>query len=192
MSGLSEADRAIVRDALEELRATPPPRELAPVGCLMALPGFLLVLVVPVAARRFGMEGGLATVALAVGFVLLVAGVALWFAGPRLARGHPVAAAEAALRRLEAWDPEHGDREEVLRAATLLVRNAVVAHGGTRALAVDPGEARRRLGPLVPLVREVERELVAEGQAHPLFSNAPHAEGAGDAGTEGDESPGVQ
>lgn len=170
MSVLSQADLAVVREALEDLRAAGPPRDLAPVGCVVGLPGVLLLLVLPIAGRRLGLHAGVATFVVVVGIVLLVLGLALWYAAPGQAQAHAVAAAEAALRRLEAWDPDQGDRSEALRAATLLVRSGHSIHGATPRLAVDPDKARARLGAMVVLVEAVEEVLIGAGGALPLFT----------------------
>ncbi len=181
VSALSEADLAVVLEALEELRAAPPPRDLAPIGCVMGLPGVLLLLVLPIAGRRLGITNGAAAVVAGVGIVLLLFGLALWYASPGQARAHAVAASEAALRRLEAWDPRTGAREEALRAATLLVRSGHAIHGGSPARVVDTDEARRRLGPMTVLVEDVEEALVDAGGALRLFTPADRPEGVGDA-----------
>lgn len=181
MSALSEADLAVVLEALEELRAAPPPRDLAPIGCVMGLPGVLLLLVLPIAGRRLGIAAGAAAVVASAGILLLLAGLVLWYAAPGQARAHAVAASEAALRRLEAWDPRTGEREEALRAATLLVRSGHAIHGGSRARVLDPDEARRRLGAMTVLVEAVEEALVDAGGALRLFTPTDRAEGEADA-----------
>jgi hypothetical protein len=183
VSALSEADLAVVREALEDLRAAPPPRDLAPIGCVVGLPGVLLLLVLPIAGRRLGLQAGAATLVVVAGIVLLAVGLALWYAAPGQAHAHAVAAAEAALRRLEAWDLGAGDRREALRAATLLVRSGHSIHGATPRLAVDPQEARVRLGAMVALVEAVEEALLDAGGALPLFTSPRRGpEGAGGAG----------
>lgn len=170
MSVLGEEDLAVVHEALEDLRAAPPPRDLAPIGCVLGLPGVLLLLVLPIAGRRLGLQAGEATVFVVTGIVLLGVGLVLWYSAPGQAHAHAVAAAEAALRRLEAWDPRAGDRREALRAATLLVRSGHSIHGATPRLAVDPDRARARLGAMSVLVEAVEEALLEEGGALPLFT----------------------
>jgi hypothetical protein len=172
---LDERDRLAVRDALEEILADQP-RDLASLGCLVVLPGVLILLVVPVVGRLVGIAPGLATVAIVAGVVLLVVGIAMWMGAPGLIRGRSKAAAEAALRQLEQGDD---DREVMLRAATLLLTHAHATVGATTSLSLSVDEARKRLGSKLPLVVEVERFLLAEGQIYPAFT-AAEGEGEGD------------
>ena len=172
---LTDRDRMTVRDTLAEIRAAPPPRNHAGLGCVMALPGFVILLVFPVVARKFAVGGGLATPILVVGGLLLVVGLVLWFTAGGLVRGHAIAAAEAALRTLEAGDE---DGEVLLRASTLLLTHAYATHGPATAETFDFEAARPRLGARLDLVLAVEALLVAEEAIYPVFTVA---ESPGDA-----------
>jgi hypothetical protein len=163
---LNDRDRLAVRDALEEILADQP-RDLASLGCLVVLPGVLILLVVPVVGRLLGLASGLATGAIVAGVILLVVGIAMWLGAPGLIRGRSTAAAEAALRQLEQGEE---DREVMLRAATLLLTHAHATVGATTSLSLSVGEARERLGALLPLVVEVERFLLEEEQIYPAFT----------------------
>ncbi|MHB1192163.1 MAG: hypothetical protein ACYC6F_03875 [Longimicrobiales bacterium] len=165
-SSLSEQDRRAVLDTLGEIRASPPARDWSRPGCLMALPG-LLLLVLPVAGKGLGLTSGLVTPLLVLGGVLLVVGIVLRLGAGGFARGHVTAAAEAALRALEAGDE---DREVLLRAATLLLCNAWAAYGPSTVEAFDFAAARARLGPRLTLVTEVEGILLEEGAIYPVFT----------------------
>jgi hypothetical protein len=171
---LNDRDRLAVRDAVEEILADQP-RDLASLGCLVVLPGVLILLVVPVVGRFLGIGSGLATAAIIVGVILLAVGVAMWMGAPRFLRGRSTAAVEAALRQLQ---QEGEEREVLLRAATLLLTHAHATVGATTSLSLSVDEARRRLGTLLPLVVEVERYLLAEGEIYPVFSSG---EGKGEA-----------
>lgn len=164
---LRDTDLRIVHQALDELRATPSPVDRAPLGCAMALPGFAILLVLPVIGRRLDLGSGIATTALVVGGALVVIGVVLWFSAGGFVRGHALAAAEAALRTLESGED---DREVLLRAATLLVVNGYATYGPTTATAVDVDKARVRLGKHLGLVEAVEGVLLEKGAAYPLFT----------------------
>jgi hypothetical protein len=174
---LSDNDRALVRQTLHEIREAPPPRDRGPVGCVVALPGFVILLVFPPAARILGVGSTLGGVAIGIGVVLVVVGVALWFGAGRFVRGHAVAAAEAALRTLEAGEE---DRTVMLRAATLLLTNAYATYGSSATRSFDPEDARRRLGERRALVVEVEELLVDEGAVDPVFTAADGEAGPGD------------
>ncbi|HSG49320.1 MAG TPA: hypothetical protein VLA43_15975 [Longimicrobiales bacterium] len=164
---LSDIDRRTVHEALDEIRATPSPVDRAPLGCALALPGFAILLVFPVVGRMMDLGSGVATVALTLGGALVVVGIVLWFSAGGFVRGHAVAAAEAALRTLEAGDQ---DREVLLRAATLLVVNGYATYGPTTSTAVDVDKARTRLGRHLGLVEAVEDLLLEEGAAYPIFT----------------------
>ncbi|HSG09461.1 MAG TPA: hypothetical protein VLA36_13960 [Longimicrobiales bacterium] len=166
---LSDIERRIVHEALDEIRATPSPVDRAPLGCAIALPGFAVLLVFPVVGRMLGLGSGVATLALILGGALVVVGVVLWFSAGGFVRGHALAAAEAALRALEADDE---DREVLLRAATLLVVNGYATYGPTTSTAVDVDKARVRLGKHLGMVEAVERLLLEEGAAYPIFTKS--------------------
>jgi hypothetical protein len=131
------------------------------------LPGFAVLLVFPMVGRMMDLGSGVATVALGLGGVLVVVGVVLWFSAGGFVRGHALAAAEAALRTLESGEE---DREVLLRGATLLVVNAYATYGPTTSTAVDVDKARLRLGKHLGLVEAVERLLLEEGAAYPIFT----------------------
>ena len=166
---LSDIERRIVREALDEIRATPSPVDRAPLGCAIALPGFAVLLIFPVVGRMLGLGSAVATLALILGGVLVVVGVVLWFSAGGFVRGHALAAAEAALRTLEADDE---DQEVLLRAATLLVVNGYATYGPTTSTAVDVDKARTRLGKHLGMVEAVERLLLEEGAAYPIFTKS--------------------
>lgn len=186
-SPLRPSDLDVVDEALEEIRAGEGPVDRGPMGCVLALPAFVVLLVLPVLGRRFALPSSVATPLLVVAIGLLVVGLVLWFTAGGFVRGHVKAAAEAALRSLEAWTPEEGHREEALRAATLLVMNARASYGSTTTAAFDPEEARRRVGATLPLVEAVERHLVGRGVTYPVFTGEDEAGGGGEAGPDGGE-----
>lgn len=176
---LTEQDRRAVLGTLEEIRSAPPPRDLAGVGCVMALPGFVLLLVVPVLGRRLGLPAGAAVPVLVVGGALLIVGLVLWLTAGGFVRGRSIAAAEAALRTLEAGDD---DREVLLRAATLLLCHAYATYGPSTAEAFDFGAARARIGPRLELVTAVEGVLLEKGEIYPVFTLGDGAPPKGEAG----------
>ncbi|MDP2956285.1 MAG: hypothetical protein Q8N53_07680 [Longimicrobiales bacterium] len=175
-SPLPDRDRLLVLETLQEIRSAPPPRSLAGLGCVMALPSFFLVLVFPVVGRRLDVSSALATTVLVIGGALLVVGLLLWFTAGGFVRGHTIAAAEAALRTLEAGDE---DRDVLLRAATLLLCNAYATYGPSTAEAFDFEAARARLGPRLELVLAVEGILLKEGATYPVFTLESGAEPGG-------------
>lgn len=181
---LSPPDRAVVDGAVAEILAGPRPKDRGPLGCALAMPGFLVLLIMPVVVRRFGLGDGVGLASLWIGLGLLIVGLVMYFTAGGFVRGHYSAAAEAGLRGLESWADDSGDREEALRGATLVLLNAMAAYGATSALSFDPAEARRRIGPsLMPLVEAVEEHLVAEGSIYRVFTEWPDDE-RNDSGSE--------
>jgi hypothetical protein len=133
----------------------------------MALPGFLLLLLVPMLGRMLALGSAFATVGLILGLVLLVVGLTLWFTAGGAMRRRSMAASEAALRTLEAGTD---DREVLLRAATLLLCNAHATHGPATVQSFDFVSARTRLGGRLDLVLAVEAVLLEEEAVYPVFS----------------------
>ena len=172
-SPLRPEDLEAVEQAVEDVRGEQGPVDRGPLGCVLALPAFVALLVVPVLGRQLGLPSAVATPVVIGAIVLLVVGLTLWFTAGGFVRGHVMAAAEAALRTLEGWEPEAGHREEALRASTILVMNAWASYGPTTSQAFDPDEARERLGPTLPLVEAVERHLVERGVTYPVFTEEP-------------------
>lgn len=169
---LTPGDRKAVDAALDEIREEGPV-DRAPLGCVLSLPAILVLLVTPVLDRRFGLTAAVSTPIIVTAVALLIVGITVWLSAGRFVRGHMATAAEAALRALETWSPRDDEREEALRAATLLVMNAHTIYGPTTTLAVDPDQARARIGDALPLVLAVERHLVEKGVAHPLLTEQP-------------------
>jgi hypothetical protein len=167
---LRDEDAAVVREAMDEILGTPPPPDRGPAGCVVALPGFVMLLLYPPVARMLGLPGWLAVVVVSAGILFLAVGLILWFTAGTLGRRHAVAAAEAGLRALESWSPEQGDREEALRAATLMLMNSFAQSGTTAVTTFDADDARRRIAHRMPLVEAVERYLLEQAVLYPLFT----------------------
>ena len=179
---LSAHDVGIVRDALEDIEAEPPPKNWGAVGVMAALVGVVALVVVPLLARTVPVPHGAVITALVMGAALVVLGVVARASAGGFARGRSIAAAEAALRQLESDDP---DRETALRAATLLLVHAYAMYGPKPSASFDFLAGRRRLGERVPLVEAVERELLRDNRIDPVFTDAPLDEGDGGGEEEG-------
>lgn len=182
---LRPEDLEVVDEALREIREEEGPVDRGPLGCVLALPAFLALLVIPVLGRQLALPDRVATPMIVASVILLVVGLVLWFTAGGFVRGHVAAAAEAALRTLEAWTPEAGHRDEALRAATLLVMSAYASYGPTTTQTFEPEEARKRLGPTLVLVEAVERYLVDKGVTYRVFTDDPDE---GDEPASGDSS----
>jgi len=173
-ASLSDSERLAVRETLRELREAPAPRNLSGVGCVIALPAFAVLLVFPVVGRWLDVGMGVAKLVLILAGALLVVGLLLWFTAGGFARGHVMAAAEAALRTLAAGEE---DRDVLLRAATLLLFNAYATYGPSTVEAFDFDATRARLGPRLELVVAVERLLLEDGAIYPVFTAAAGGDG---------------
>ena len=168
-AALGSADLEVVLETLEEIRGMPPPRDNQPTGCLMSLGGIVVLLGMPVLARFVEIGSGAGSWGLIVGGALTVIGVVTWMTAGGFVRGNYIAAAEAALRELEGWTAEDGDREVALRAATLLLTHSVAVYGPTSTSSFEPHEAEKRLGAMMPLVLAVQQVLVEEEACYPVF-----------------------
>jgi hypothetical protein len=179
---LSPEDLEVVHETLQEIRDMPPPRDNHATGCLMSIGGLVVLLGLPALGRVMTISQGLGTVGLLIGGASLALGIIVWMTAGGFVRGQSFAAAEAALRELEGWGAEEGDREVALRAATLLLTHAVVQYGPTSTSTFERAEAEVRLAPMMPLVMAVQEVLVEEEAAYPIFgteeendSDEPHS-----------------
>ena len=118
---LTDLDRLLIDETLEEIDAEPPPRDLGPLGGPMALCGLLVVIGFLLLGRVLPPPPFFTVAGLGIGAVLMIVGIILRVAGGGFVRGRSLAAAEAALRRLEGRDE---DRAVLIRAATLLLAYA--------------------------------------------------------------------
>jgi len=164
---LSDEDLLVIREALAEINASPPPRDFGGAGCAISVLALALLLTFPALGRKLAVGTGTATTVLVAGGVLLTVGIVLRLSAGGFVRGHAIAAAEAALRSLEAGE---GDRETQLRAATLLLRHAFATYGPTTSEAFDFAAARTRLGARLELVTAVETFLLEEKAIFPVFT----------------------
>ena len=176
-ASLGPEERAVVDEAVADVLAGPRPTDRGPVGCLMAMPGFLILVVAPLMAPRLDLPVVVGTMVLIAGGALLVIGLVLHFSAGRFARGHYMTAAEAGMRGLEAWDPETDDREDALRGATLVLLNAMAALGAAPTASIDIEKGRERIGALMPMVEAVEEYLVAQGSSYRVFTKGPEGDG---------------
>jgi len=175
---LSAHDLGIVREALADIEAEPPPKDWGAVGVAVALVGLVVLVGVPLLARTMSVPHGVVIAALTAGAAMVVLGVVARASAGGFARGRSIAAAEAALRHLESDDP---DRETALRAATLLLVHAYAMYGPKPSASFDFLAGRRRLGERMAVVEAVERELLRDGRIDPVFTDAPLPEPEGDA-----------
>lgn len=167
---LDASDRRVVRETREELLAAPARPDRARLGCPTAILGLLLLVGWPRIADSVPGGSFVSPFILLAGALMLIGGPVLALAGGVGGRRAAEAAVEAALRRLE--DP-HTDREAALRAATVLIVHAFTSQGPTTVQTFEPHEVAGRVGPRLPLVVAVERELVADGSAYPMFTLEP-------------------
>lgn len=172
---LSAEDLRVVHETLQEIREMPPPRDNQGAGCVLSMVGIFLLLVLPYVARLVPVSPTVGRVGLLVGGAATVVGVVLWLTAGGFVRGNYIAAAEAALRELEAWTPEEGDREVALRAATLLLTHAVATYGPTSSQSFEVAEAEGRIGHMLPMILAVQDVLVEEGAAYEVFGASDDA-----------------
>ena len=194
---LSDIDRRVVRETVEELEAAPPPSSRRLPGCLAAFVGLALLVGWPRVEERLPGGDFVSPFVLLTGWLLVLGGPLLALFGGGGQERAARAAVEAALRRLEA--PE-ADRETVLRAATLLVVHGWVAGppgevedpsstegsssaegasavaGASAKRTFDPEEVAPRIGEHLPLVKTVEGHLAGRHGVRPVFTLAEDPE----------------
>ncbi len=157
------AQRAAICAEWRRIAAEPAPAGLRPYGCLAVITGGVLFFALPQLGIRLPPPWN--TVLLgAIG--LLVAGglfVGVFMGSGRYGRAS--ARAEAALQALSG--DQAIDESVRLRLAVDLIAHARVADGPTVSAAVDPAQARQRLGSNLDYVVAVERVLAQEiGDLH--------------------------
>jgi len=166
---LSDFDRRVVREAVEDLETARDAGAGPRVGWALGAVG----LVVIVGWWRFG--GAVPAAQFVSPFVWLggllcaLGGAVLALTGGAGGRRAAQAAVEAALRRLE--DPA-SDRETVVRAAVLLLWHGSWREGTTTSPTFEAGPARERIGAVMPIVEEVERALVGRNLVASIFTLA--------------------
>lgn len=166
---LTDHDRRVVQETLADLEGATPPGGRAALGCPAAFVGLLVLVVWPRIVHRVPGGDFVSPFVLLGGVILLLGGPVLALLGGGGGARAAEAAVEAALRTFE--DPR-ADRETVLRASTLLLAHAHVSRGPTTIHAFEPDQAASRIGDRLAVVEAVERHLVEEGIAHPVFTLA--------------------
>lgn len=164
---LDHVDRRVVRETLEEIHQAPVPAERGRYGCLAAVIGLMVLVAWPRVVDRVPGGAFVSPFVWLAGVVLVLGGPAMALLGSGGGGREAAAAVEAALRRL--GDPA-SDRETLLRAATLLVSHAYTARGPTTVQTFDTEKVAPRIGARLPLVLAVERRLVDEDAAYPVFT----------------------
>jgi hypothetical protein len=179
---LTDTDRLVIHETLEEIESTPPPADPGPIGCPIALLGVGALVGLPFIGRMLDVPRTVVVVVVVGGAAALVIGLILSMTSGGFVRGASIAAVEAAVRQLEDGDNE---REVLLRAATLLLAHAYVSHGPTMTSSFERHEVGPRIERAMPLVLAVEAHLIEIEQLYPVFT-ADDSEEVGEGG-EGEE-----
>jgi hypothetical protein len=165
MTPLSDDDRRTILALLdEEIAATPAPRNLSPVGCLVFVVAVLVFYALSILTRRWGLPELVRTVIFVVNVLALVGGVALIFFGGGSGESRARAAATEALERLTV--------QRELKAAVRLLANAYYSGGPWMITTIDVEGARERLerAGVLGWLREIEEFLVSEKRVNPVFT----------------------
>ena len=166
---LTDHDRAVVREAREEIAASPPPTGRGPIGWFFGLVGAALLVAWRGLVERVPGGAFLNPFILMAGALTLVGGPAYALFGGGSTSGAARAAVEAALRLLESGE---GERDEILRAATLLISHAYFGDGAATVQVFRPEDVRGRIASAEPLVVAVERYLVDAFGDRPILTLA--------------------
>jgi hypothetical protein len=155
-------------------RKIPAPTNLAAPGCVLFLVSLGLFALVPrIGADWLGGNGGPLRF---LAFALIVAGIftglaLFFFFGSGRGQLQARERAEAAIESLSTIPPDAA-RDDLLSAAVRLVLNSLYTRGSWTRPTIDVETAREALGDLLPLVESVERVLVTERHARPVFTQA--------------------
>jgi hypothetical protein len=166
------AERAAIASEWRRLSAEPRPTNPRPYGCATFLVAGALFLALPSLVKALGqaMPEPL-RLAIMAALVLALAGgfvVGVFFGSG--VYGRAAVRARAALDWLAA-NPDSSDADERRANAVALVYYTVVWEGPTVATTHDPAESRGKLGTALPYVLAVERVLVEEVKAQPVFTS---------------------
>lgn len=164
---LTDHDRLVVRESHEEIAATPPATGLGYLGCPVALLGIVIFVLWPQLLEAIPAASFFTPFVMLAAVLMVIAGPVAGFTSGGGGRGRSTAAVEAALRQLESGD---GDRDVMLRAATLLISHAFVSQGPTTSQTYDVLEVTSRIGSALPLVLSAEAYLVEELGVHEVFT----------------------
>lgn len=157
--------RAAIVAEFRRIMAEPPPFNPRPYGCLTAIAGIVLFLLVPQLGIRPPPPWGTVLVAL---FGVMILGGAV--VGVLLGSGVHGRAATRAGAALEALASDVAVEDAArMRHAVALIAHATVSDGPTTLVAIDPAQARRRLGAGLDYVIAVEDVLARELGAQRVF-----------------------
>lgn len=165
---IDPAERAAIVAEWKRLAAEPIPPNQKPVGCAVAILAVFVLVFSPYVLKLIG-STLLSAIVTAIFGVALLWGLVVGF----LTGGK---GAQHVYRRLEdaqRWFEQHGDGGdpvERMKAAVALVHFAHSSDGPSMSTLLDVAAARRRLGPAIACVEEVERALKEEVKAWAVFT----------------------
>jgi len=163
---LAPGERAAVLAEFDRLAAEPTKPNYSSSGCGLMVLAVVLFVVVPKLAPGMPSWGVITTLAFVI--ALLLAGVLVYvFGGGGYA--HTKERVDAALVLLSS---RFGisTAEERRRAAVMLIYGVVYSDSPGMTSTFDFKAARAQLGPALAYVEQVERVLVEERQAYPIFT----------------------
>jgi hypothetical protein len=161
---------AIVAES-KRLAAEPIPPNQKPVGCVVAILAVVVLIFSPYALKLVGSKLLDAIVLGACALALLWGLVVGFLTGGKGAQ-HVYSKLEVAQR----WFEEHrqgGDPVERMKVAVALVHFAHFSDGPSESMLLDTAAARGRIGEPTAYVEEVERVLIEEVKAWPVFTSEP-------------------
>ncbi len=163
---LSPGDVSIVESTRSELRDEPLPPAMGQVGCLGAVAGVIVLVAWPQLLEAVPALSFFSPFAMLFAFVGIVGGPVMLMFGGQSGRQASRAAIEASLRVFE--DPE-AERDEQLRAATVLLTRAYISQGPSTDRMIDTDDAKGRIGDQIDVVLDVECYLAEQYGDWPVF-----------------------
>ncbi|MCH1571900.1 MAG: hypothetical protein L7S64_11200 [Longimicrobiales bacterium] len=170
---LTLEELAIAEAARAELLETPLPPAMGQVGCLAAIAGVLVLVVWPPVVEALPLLSFFTPFMMLFAVLGVVGGPVFLMFGGQSGRNAARAAIEASLR---VFEDANADRDELLRAAAVLLERAYISQGPSTELIMDVAEARDRVGAGLGLVLEVERHFSQRFGSWPVFDSSEDAD----------------
>jgi len=170
---LTLEELAIAEAARAELLETPLPPAMGQVGCLAAIAGVLVLVVWPPVVEALPLLSFFTPFMMLFAVLGVVGGPVFLMFGGQSGRNAARAAIEASLR---VFEDANADRDELLRAAAVLLERAYISEGPSTELIMDVAEARDRVGAGLGLVLEVERHFSQRFGSWPVFDSSEDAD----------------
>ena len=169
-TSLTAEDRAAIVAEVDRINALPPGVNTSSPGCAMLIVAVVLFLSVPPMLRKLGVQArGVGIAFLVVEVFLVLLGMVWYFRGSGGAYAKTVMRAEEAIQAIQSTFAA-GRGRECGEAVARLLASSSYSDGPGISSTFKIEQAREQIGTAMPFVIEVEKFLVAEKKADPVFT----------------------